>query len=432
MADQAQPDSAADDKPQSFAAMRHPGARVYLIGGALAMMADSIEHVISYWMIYEKFHSPMLGGFAILSHWLPFLLFSVWAGALADRFDPRRVIQWGMVLFMLVSFGWGVLFLTDTLQMWHAAVLLTIHGLAGVLWAPAGQLLVHDIVGGKQLQSAIRTQATTRTLGLLLGPAIGGGLMVWLGPTYGIFINILIYLPLTVWLWKAPYGPAFREEEKPAENKQGSNKLGGFADILATLAAIKDTPIIITMIAIAGVSSFVVGNAYQGQMPAFAEALGYGDAGLFYSLLFTANAAGAITAGVVLETGGFLSARPKPVFIMVLLWCAAMAGFAATNSYPLAFFLLFMAGFLNLSFSSMSRALVQLNAPPAIRGRVIGLYNMSDLGLRSFSGMTVGFGGSLIGIHWSLGLSAALLFVVVVVMMATMLRRIPAKAAPET
>ena len=419
MADNLASTDKASERPQSFAAMRHPGARAYLIGGALAMMADSIEHVISYWMIYEKFHSPMLGGFAILSHWLPFLLFSFWAGGLADRFDPRRIIQWGMVLFMLVSFGWGVLFLTDTLEMWHAAVLLVIHGVAGVLWAPAGQLLVHDIVGGQQLQSAIRTMATTRTLGLLLGPAIGGGLMVWLGPTYGIFVNILIYLPVTIWLWKAPYGPAFRKEEKPA-----ANKLGGFTDMVATLKTIKDTPVIITMIAIAGVSSFIVGNAYQGQMPGFAEALGYGDAGMFYSLLFTANAAGAITAGVVLETGGFLSARPKPVFIMVLLWCGAMIGFAATESYPMAFALLFMAGFLNLSFSSMSRALVQLNAPPAIRGRVIGLYNMSDLGLRSFSGLTVGFGGSLIGIHWSLGLSAALLFVVVVVMMLVMLRQL--------
>jgi MFS family permease len=420
MANSAQPKGAADDKPQSFAAMRHPGARAYLIGGALAMMADSIEHVISYWMIYEKFHSPMLGGFAILSHWLPFLLFSFWAGSLADRFDPRRIIQWGMVLFMLVSFGWGILFLTDTLEKWHAAVLLVIHGMAGVLWAPAGQLLVHDIVGGKQLQSAIRTQATTRTLGLLMGPAIGGGLMVWLGPTYGIFINILFYLPLVIWLWKAPYGPAYRKEER-----QAASKLGGFADIVATINSIKGTPVIVTMISIAGVSSFILGNAYQGQMPGFADALGYGDAGMFYSLLFAANAIGALTAGVVLETSGFLSARPKSVFIMVILWCCTMIGFAMAGNYPLAFFMLFMAGFLNLAFSSMSRVLVQLNAPPAIRGRVIGLHNMADLGLRSFSGLTVGFGGSLIGIHWSLGVSATLLFVVVVVMMLVMLRKMP-------
>jgi hypothetical protein len=50
----------------------------------LVMMADNVEHVISYWMIFQKFHSPELGGFAVFSHWLPFLLFSVPAGALAD------------------------------------------------------------------------------------------------------------------------------------------------------------------------------------------------------------------------------------------------------------------------------------------------------------------------------------------------------------
>src|SRR3546814_2599733 len=76
------------------------------------MMADSIEHVISYWVIFQKFHSPALGGFAVISHWLPYLLFSVGSGALADRIDPRRMIQLGMVLFMGVSIAWGLLFIT--------------------------------------------------------------------------------------------------------------------------------------------------------------------------------------------------------------------------------------------------------------------------------------------------------------------------------
>lgn len=53
---------------KSFAALRHAGARPYLIYSALVMMADSIEHVISYWIIFEKFHSPALGGFAVVSH----------------------------------------------------------------------------------------------------------------------------------------------------------------------------------------------------------------------------------------------------------------------------------------------------------------------------------------------------------------------------
>ena len=103
------------------------------------MLADSIEHVISYWVVFQKFRSPALGGFAVVSHWLPFLLFSVHVGALADRLDPRRIIQLGMSLFMFVSVAWGILFMTDTLQMWHAMALLVIHGIAGVLWNPPTQ-----------------------------------------------------------------------------------------------------------------------------------------------------------------------------------------------------------------------------------------------------------------------------------------------------
>ena len=92
---------------QSFSAFRHPGYRIQFVSYVLVMMADNVEHVISYWVMYQKFESPLLGGFAVLSHWLPFLLLSVAVGALADKFDPRRIIQCGMALFITASAGWG-------------------------------------------------------------------------------------------------------------------------------------------------------------------------------------------------------------------------------------------------------------------------------------------------------------------------------------
>src|ERR1044072_6644282 len=110
------------------------------------MMADNIEHVMSYWVVFQKFHSPALAGFAVLSHWLPFLLFSVAVGELADPFDPRRLIQCGMLLFVASSAGGGILLITDTLQMWHAMLLLVIHGCAGVLWQTPNQLLLWEIL----------------------------------------------------------------------------------------------------------------------------------------------------------------------------------------------------------------------------------------------------------------------------------------------
>ena len=150
---------------KSFAALRHPAYRSYFFLAALAMMADSIEHVISYWIIFQKFESQALAGFAVISHWVPFLLFSLWSGALADRFDPRRLIQLGMGAFMLASLGWALLFLTDSLEMWHAAALLVVHGFAGVLWSPAAQLFIHHLVGERELHSAIRLTAIARWLG---------------------------------------------------------------------------------------------------------------------------------------------------------------------------------------------------------------------------------------------------------------------------
>ncbi|HEY8540463.1 MAG TPA: MFS transporter [Steroidobacteraceae bacterium] len=385
---------------RSFAALRHRGYRGFFFSMAAAMMADSIEHVISYWVIFEKFRSPALGGFAIVSHWLPFLLFSVYAGALADRFDPRRLIQIGMALFMFVSIAWGVLFLTDTLQMWHAMVLLVLHGFAGVLWSPPAQVLLHDIVGPDLLQSAVRLNATSRYLGLLLGPAVGGLILIVMGPTCGILFNALLYLPTILWLWRAPYGPRFRTTPRPVR------AIRGFRDIASTVREIATHRTIMPMTLLAGGASLLIGTAYQAQMPGFAHDLGHTDADFSYSVLLAADAAGALTAGFVLESRGLLPPNPRTACVLALLWCGALVGFALSPFYPLSLALLFVAGFVELSFNSMAQTLVQLHAPADIRGRVIGVYSMAALGMRTFSGVTIGVIGGLIGIHHSLALSA--------------------------
>src|SRR5689334_7759989 len=188
-----------------FAALRIPAYRKYFAFSLMSMMADNIEHVITYWVMFQAFHSAALGGFAVISHWVPFLLFSVYCGALADRHDCRRLIQSSQALYMVVSAAWALLFITGKLQMWHAVILLSLHGVAGVIAAPATQLMVHDIVPAAELPSAIRLTASSRYLSILLGPAVGGGLMLLLGPALGLFANVLIYLPFTVLLARFPY-----------------------------------------------------------------------------------------------------------------------------------------------------------------------------------------------------------------------------------
>ena len=137
-----------------FAALRIRDYRRYFLLGLLSQTADNIEHVISYWVIFQKFHSPTLAGFAVISHWVPFLLFSFYMGALADRYDCRKLIQISQGMFMLASLAWGLLFLTDTLQLWHAVAILLVHGAAGVFAATATP--AHPARHGRQHGSAER------------------------------------------------------------------------------------------------------------------------------------------------------------------------------------------------------------------------------------------------------------------------------------
>ncbi len=384
----------------------------------LAMMADNIEHVISYWVCFQKFHSSALAGFAVVSHWLPYLLFSVAVGALNDRFDPRRIVQAGMFLFIVASLGWGYLFVTDTLTMPLAMALLICHGCAGVLWVTSNQMLLYAIAGPENLQSAVRLNATFRYLGVLVGPAVGGAIMHALGPSGGIFVNTLFYLPLVVWLVYAPYGPRFRDA--PALPKRA---VRGLADIVATAREVRALPVVLGMTLLAGSASFFVGNSYHAQMPGFAEDLGRAKADVTYTILLAADAAGALLAGFLLERrGGTLKTEPRVALGLAGAWGTALALFALTRSYPVAIACLFSAGFFELAFSSMAQTLVQLNAPDASRGRVIGLYSMSAFGLRTFSGVTVGLLGSLTSIHVSLVCSGAA-FVLVTLWLTRRLER---------
>jgi MFS family permease len=376
-----------------------------LFGAALAMMADNIEHVITYWMLWEKFHSPALAGFQVISHWVPFLLFSVYFGGLADRFDCRRVIQAAQVLFMLVSVLWGVLFLTGTLRVWEACVLLVLHGLAGSLWGPGEQLLLHDFVGDEELPSAVRLNATFRSLGVLFGPVVGSALLLGLGSTAGIFVNVLFYLPLTVFLFRTRFTGHTRDGGAVPHERVG------VLDSLRVLREIRTNHTLVSMIVLGGLGSFFVGASLQSTMPIFAQDLGAGSAGTAYGILLFANGAGGVLGGFLLEATGWIRPTVGAAVISTFAYGVSTLLFAASNTYLLAVVLLMIGGVANLASMSVGQTVVQLLATPGDRGKVIGVYGVSASGLRFGSGVTVGLFGAVVGVHRSLGLSAAALCV---------------------
>lgn len=388
--------------PAKFGVLRHRHSGPYILFAGLSMMGDSIEHVLSYWVLWETFHSPALVGFQLVSHWTPFLLLSVYAGSLAERFDCRRIIQVAQAMFIAVSLMWGVLFATGTLSLWAACVLLTVHGLAGALWAPAEQMMLYDFAGGARLASAVRINATFRSLGFLFGPVVGSVLLVTVGPTVGIFLNAVIFLPLTIFLIRTPY--------------TGHNRIRvstvrvGVLESFRVLSTVRAHPSIFVVLILAALSSITVGAVLANSMPVFANLLaGGGDRDLTYGVLLFAVGSGAVLGGFALEATGWV----RPTVAAVVVATAGIgifsAAFSLTRWVPLAVFLLVLTGISQITAESTGMAIVQLQAPSDQRGRVIGSYSMFGPGMRTFSGLSVGIVGTWLGIPLTVLLGGVLL-----------------------
>ena len=379
-------------RPRRFGPLRDKHSRPYLMTAGLSMMGDNIEHVITYWVLWQTFQSPWLVGFQVISHWLPFLLLSVLFGGLAEKYDCRRIIQIAQGLFALVSLSWGALFLTGTLEMWSACVLLVLHGCAGALWGPAEQLMLHDFAEPRELPSAVRLNATFKSLGVLAGPVVGSALMLVLGTTWGIFANVLFYLPMTLLMIRTPFtghtrsGSTLRERVSILDTSKVLRTVGG-------------DKVLVAMIVLAGLIAVCVGSSLTVSMPNFADTLGAGEeGGLGYGLLLFANGIGGVLGGFLLEATGIIKADVRAAVVAAVMFGLTSLIVATTTHYAIAVAALVIGGVANLAATSVGQAIVQLRAPEHQRGRVVGVYGMIASGMRTGNGITLAGLGALVGV----------------------------------
>ncbi len=244
-------------------------------------------------------------------------------------------------------------------------MLLVLHGCAGSLWGPGEQLMLHDFVGSQELPSAVRLNATFRSLGILCGPVVGSVLLLGLGPTTGIFLNVAFYLPLTLFLFRTRFTGHTRDGEVRRPRV-------GIMDSVRVLREVGGDHTLVSMIVLGGLASFFVGASLQSTMPIFAQDLGAGAAGTAYGVLLFANGAGGVVGGILLEATGRIRPNVPAAVVSTGAFGLTTLVFAATTSYPVALVMLVVGGVANLAAMSIGQTVVQLRAAPADRGRVIG------------------------------------------------------------
>jgi MFS family permease len=253
---------------------------------------------------------------------------------------------------------------------------------------------------------------------MLFGPVVGAVLLLGLGPVHGIFTNIVFYIPLTLFLFRTKFTGHTRDHGTPRRRV-------GLVDSLRVLREVRSNHVLVSMIVLGGLGSFFIGASLQTSMPIFAQDLGAGSAGIAYSVLLFATGAGGVIGGLLLEATDRIRPTVLATVVSTAIFGLTTVFFAFTTSFMFAIVLLLVGGVANLASMSIGQTVVQLMAPAADRGRVIGVYGVAANGLRAGSGVTVGFLAEVIGIHWSLGLSATAMCVGTAITAAFALRGRP-------
>lgn len=404
-----------------FAALRAPWYKGYLAGSVLMMGGDNLEHAITYWVMWQTFHSPVLAGLAVLTHWLPHLFFSIPLGGLADRFDCRRLIQLSALLFISVSIVWGILFATNSLQPWECVALLLVHGFASAIWKAPDQLMLYDMVGPADLPSAVRLTATGITLGQLVGPAIGAVLLFTVGPTIGMFLNVAMYLPFLSYLFVVPITGHVRDAARRAAPH--------WRDIVSVLRDVPKYPSILVVMILQGAIALFIGVALMPLLPEFGTLLGQSSNAVGYAVLVSAMATGAVIAGITLEAIGRVRASTRVAIIAGIAFAASILVFALSRSYPLSIAALIIAGGSSLTAASTSATMVQLEAPADRRGRFVGAAGMTGQGFQAGSGILIGVLAGGLGVAGGVAAAAtALLACAVALLIVVTVRRRSAPA----
>jgi MFS family permease len=159
-------------------------------------------------------------------------------------------------------------------------------------------------------------------------------------------------------------------------------------------------------------------------LPEFGALLGQDTSGLGYGMLIVAMSAGAVVGGVTLEAVGRIPASARLAIASTLVFAISIGVFAFSRSFVLSVAALFVAGISTIASSSISQTLVQLEAPPDRRGRFIGAYGMTSMGLRIGSGVLIGGIGLLVGAPLAVGIDAGLLALVAAVLLIIVLARV--------
>ncbi|HVB92707.1 MAG TPA: MFS transporter [Acidimicrobiales bacterium] len=361
---------------QTFRSLRVRNYRVYFISQLISVSGTWMQSIAQAWLVLRLTGNGVDLGIVTGLQFLPMLLFGPFGGLVADRLDKRRLLFATQAGGGLLALTLGILDATHMVELWQVYVLAAGLGVVNLFDNPARQTFVMEMVGRDDLPNAVSLNSVVMNASRVVGPAIGGLVIVLFGLSVCFFFNAVSYVAVLIGLSMMRIADLHRTP--PVEKARGQVR-DGLRYVWRT------PPLRNTLIAMAVIGIFAYN--FTVTLALLAKTTFHGGAGT-YSLLTSCMGVGAIVGGLLAAH----RAKPTPRLLhtLALVFGVLLVGVAFAPTLALAMVLIVFMGAASIGFIATANATLQLQSEPAMRGRVMSLYAMAFLGSTPIGAPLVG------------------------------------------
>jgi len=381
-----------------LAAFRYRDFRLFWISLFVSNIGTWMQMTATNWLLYQLTDSPVQLGLNGIFRAIPAIGLGLISGTFADRYDRRRLMLWTQVLLGLLALGLGVLDHSGNVQAWQIYAFTFVSSTVGSFDGPARQALFPSLVPRAVLPNAVALNSLLWKGAALLGPTLGGVAISLMGTAGAFYANAASFLVVVVALLLMRTSPSARQRHQDflSETK------AGFSYIVSR-------PIILGVMIMEGVSSvFGLDNA---MLTIFASDILHVGAGGF-GLLQSARGLGAVIGSSLFIAMGHRADQGKILFTSAILYGIGFALFGLSPWFLLSLALITFVGATDTIWSACRSTILQLITPENFRGRVMGVFQLSNRGLHPLGQTETGLVVPLMGAPAATVFGGLLVFVV--------------------
>jgi MFS family permease len=367
---------------------RHRNYRIYFFGQLTSLVGFWMQAIAQSWLVYRLTDSAFLLGLVGFASQVPMLVFTPFAGVVADRLPRVRILAFTQTAMMACAALLSVLTLTGSVQVWHIIAIAAISGTANAFDVPTRQSFTVELVGRQDLPRAIALNSIMFNAARLIGPAIAGVLVATVGEGWCIALNAASYF--------AVLGSLALMKVEPQPLREPSHPL---SDLKAGFQYVTTHPQTRQLLLLLALSS-LFGTSYLTLMPVFARDVLHGSSDLL-GYMMSAVGAGALAGAIVISRFPHRLLAFVP-YVAAALFGGSLALFALSESVWLSILLLVPAGFGMMAMGIATNTLIQGTVDDAMRGRVMAYYVMSFIGMVPISALVAGWVSHQVGAPFTL------------------------------